>query len=201
MGPDCKAFTNIIFGITLMLCMGLNNSQRKICASLEVSIEYREVSVEKHSKRTELVEEACDFQRVLDELAITAGIDFGVEGIFGLSAQGSYDKLTENEENVNRELRITTDEDIDFQKGFTQILKDTTTVMTVNGYPGLVKESEYIDSQYVGEGTGGGKDKPVHPKEIVDLQEMANRDISALYGDLNGTIRQGTYREDLCLEG
>ena len=204
MRANRPVFAETLMGTTLMLSLVLSrsvSSDREVCATLEVTVEYREVSVEKHHKRTELIEEACDFQRTLDQLELAGGINFGIEGIFALQAQGAYDKLTENEESVNREFRITNDEEVTFQPGFSQIMKDTTTIMTVDGYPGMVKESEYLDSRYVGEGGAESRNiKVVLPKEVAELQEMANREIISIYGESNGTIRQGTYTEKLCLE-
>ena len=137
----------------------------------------------------------------MDELEISADINIGSEEIFGFHAQGSYDKLTENEDTVNREFRLIKDEELVFQTGFTQIIRDTTTTITVDGYPGLVKESEYVDSQFVGDENVGPYNKPANPKEVVDLQKMANMAIKAMHSDSPGKIRDGTYLEKLCVEG
>ena len=193
-----KHFVLAISQITIILSQAQFLEGKEYCAELVVTVEYREITTAKHDISETIVEENSQTRAKIERLCKSAGVDFGL-GMIG--AQGSYDKARDTQVGKT-ELRSKKEEkEVDFQDGFSQLMKDVTYLMTVDGYPAKVKETEYVDSRYLGLKDEASKKKKVKAYTVQELQELAHQEIVAMYGHANGTIRINQYYEKTCLEG
>ena len=152
--------------------------------TLHVRVQFYEQSIKEASSYSKSIKSSKSFKKSLSDVKAAAEFSASYKSIFSASGSGSYSKLTEDVENTESYSETEKAASTKFNPDFLQIVRETTTTLSINGDSASTSEKRFVDSIPL--------ENTIGPKE---LRQKAVDYMAFNYGD--GAVRN-TYSESIC---
>jgi len=122
---------------------------KRINADITVKVEFLENSYKSTDDYRQHFTSSENFDKEINQIDISRSAGIEVPGIGGANSAFTFSKMSESQKYAKNENKLTTQNKLEYQPGFTQILRIIQTTILLNGESITQTEKEYV-------GTGGG---------------------------------------------